>query len=334
MENINTSTSPLQDPTSDLQKKKNKTALIAGIVILISAILVHSLNFLISCVQNIELYGKWDLFSVNGILKLLFFNSGVIIGELLSFLPTVILFVYLIAFYKKNPAHATLKVHYIFRIARNLLGMFACVMSILINLSNSPEDIGADVLYFFDWTTAMVIAIISCVIVFTKFRYYKAARIVEIINFASAFVFNLANLIFHPENLTNILWYLSFVFWAAFVAFKVVFWFKCIDADTPARIPVKKKSTPQSVYQPPVQPVVPPIYQPPVQPVYQVPVQPTYQPVYQTPPQPVVQNTAPAVNPQGEDAEEKLTKLKRMLESGLITQEDFEKKKDEILENF
>ncbi len=314
MENINTSASPLQDPTSDLQKKKNKTALIAGIVILISAILVHSLNFLISFVQNIELYGEWYLYSISGIFKLLFLNSAVIIAELLSFLPTVILFVYLIAFYKKNPAHATLKVHYIFRIAHNLLGMFACVMLILTNLSNSPEDIGANVLYFFDWTTAMVIAIISCVIVFTKFRYYKVARIVEIINFASALVFNLADLIFYPENLTNILWYLAFVFWAVFVAFKVVFWFKCIDADTPARIPVKKKPTPQSVYQPPVQPVAPPVYQPPVQ----------------TAPQ----NFAPAVNPQGEDAEEKLTKLKRMLDAGLITQEDFEKKKDEILEKF
>ena len=121
-------------------------------------------------------------------------------------------------------------------------------------------------------------------------------------------------MIFHPENLTNILWYLGIVISAIFLGFKVVFWFKCIDADTPARIPVKKNPAPQPVYQPPVQPVAPPVYQPPVQ----------------TAPQ----NFAPAVNPQREDAEDKLTKLKRMLESGLITQEDFEKKKDEILEKF
>ena len=61
------------------------------------------------------------------------------------------------------------------------------------------------------------------------------------------------------------------------------------------------------------------------------PVQPA-QPVYQTPPQPVVQNTAPANNSQISDIEATLNSLRSLLESGMITQEDFEKKKAEILE--
>lgn len=119
--------------------------------------------------------------------------------------------------------------------------------------------------------------------------------------------------------------------------------------------PAKKPKPVMPVYNIPVQPVyqqpvAQPMYQTPVQPVaqpmYQAPVQPVAQPVYQAPVQPqftvptpvapvqapVVEDDKPTVmlRPE-ENFEKKLLDLKKLRDAGVLTDEDFDKKKAEIL---
>lgn len=303
MDNIIANTSPLQNQTSDLQNKQNKLALIAGLVILIGIISGTFLDLFYMLSQQIYSY------EIALIVKLLIMNAGSITAELIMNIPNFILSLYLIFFYKKNPAHAVLKTHYIARIAVNLLGAFVCFVSIIMDLNSYPDQIGAYVLNLSDYTTAMIIAVIFSIIVFTKFRYYKAARIVEIINLASYLIFLIIRFILSPENPKNPLWYIGAALSLTIIAFKIIFWFKCIDADTPSRIPQKKKPVPK------------PVYVQSVQPVYVQPIQPVYQPLVQ-----------PSTVTDNGDAEAKLLKIKHLLDSGLITQEEFEKKRAEIIE--
>lgn len=98
--------------------------------------------------------------------------------------------------------------------------------------------------------------------------------------------------------------------------------------------PVYQQPVAQPMYQTPVQPVAQPMYQAPVQPVYQAPVQPQF-----TAPTPVAPVQAPVVEydkptvmlrPE-ENFEKKLLDLKKLRDAGVLTDEDFEKKKAEIL---
>ena len=84
----------------------------------------------------------------------------------------------------------------------------------------------------------------------------------------------------------------------------------------------------------PVQPVAQPVYQQPAQPMYQRPVQPQFTaPTPVAPVQsPVVEDDKPTVmlRPE-ENFEKKLMDLKKLRDAGVLTDEDFEKKKAEIL---
>ena len=93
-----------------------------------------------------------------------------------------------------------------------------------------------------------------------------------------------------------------------------LFWFLVIKKGA-KKIKLAPQPMAQPVYQAPVQPVA--------QPMYQAPVQPVAQPMYQAPAQPMIRETSP---------EEKLENFKRLLDDGLISQEDFDKKKAEILD--
>ncbi len=96
--------------------------------------------------------------------------------------------------------------------------------------------------------------------------------------------------------------------------------------------PDRAENQAKPVYQAPVQQA----YQQPVRPVYQQPVRPVYQqpvqPVYQAPVQPV----AVAAKPEPKTLDqrlENLAKLKALLDSGAITQEEFEAMKQDAMKS-
>lgn len=99
--------------------------------------------------------------------------------------------------------------------------------------------------------------------------------------------------------------------------------------------PKEKKVVANASATPPIRPVQP--VRPTVQPVIPVvPVQPIYQPV--VPVQPVrpvtpVQPVPPAPTTQ-QSAEERLLSLKKLFDSNAITQEEYDKKREEILKDF
>lgn len=97
--------------------------------------------------------------------------------------------------------------------------------------------------------------------------------------------------------------------------------------------PVYQQPVAQPMYQRPVQPVAQPVYQQPVQPVAQPMYQRPVQPQFVTPVQaPVIEDDKPTVmlRPE-ENFEKKLVELKKLRDAGILTDEDFEKKKTEIL---
>lgn len=355
MENINTPLTPSGVP--DLPKSKSTAALISGILILVGSVA----SFIAYTLQEITFYGQ-------NASKMLVNILPFMLGQLLSYLPFVLIAIYMLACFRKNPAHALFKVP---------LVIFA-VLYILVSLvnvgiiSNYLENPG----YYDHWTDnelfdyiknaiyCLIFAVcyvIFSVTVFGRFKNYKLGKIFQIIYLSTYTVNLIINIILYSSDY-SIFSYIGIFFGIMTPVGMTVFWLVCIDASTKFRVPAKKSApkpsyipparpsyqpvytqptrpvaqpVTQPVYQSPVQPVSQPTYQPPVQPVYQVPVQPTYQPaqpVYQTPPQPVVQNTAPANNSQISDIEATLNSLRSLLESGMITQEDFEKKKAEILE--
>lgn len=354
MENINMPLTPSGVP--DLPKSKSTAALISGILILVGSVA----SFIAYTLQEITFYGQ-------NASKMLVNILLVMIGQFLYHLPFVLIAIYMLACFRKNPAHALFKVSLIICA---VLYIFVSLInvSIISNYLENPGYYGWSDNELFDYVKNAIYClifavcyIIFSVTVFGRFKNYKLGKVFQII-YVSTYTVNLIiNIILYSSGY-SIFSYLGIFFGIMTDVGMTVFWLVCIDASTKFRVPAKKSApkpsyvpparpsyqpvytqptrpvaqpVTQPVYQSPVQPVSQPTYQPPVQPVYQVPVQPTYQPaqpVYQTPPQPVVQNTAPANNSQISDIEATLNSLRSLLESGMITQEDFEKKKAEILE--
>lgn len=343
MENINTPLAPSGVPA--LPKSKSTAALISGILILVGSVS----SFIAYTLQQITLYGQ-------NASNLLFSILPFMLGQFLSYLPFVLIAIYMLACFRKNPAHALFKVSLIICAVLYILVSLTNVSPVLNYLEN-PGYYGwtDDVLFNYIKSTICFLVFAVCYIIFSvtvfgRFKNYKLGKIFQII-YVSTYAVNLIiNIILYSSGY-NIFSYIGIFFGIMTDVGMTVFWLVCIDASTQFRVPAKKKPLPkpsyvpparpsyqpvytqptrpvaqpvtQPVYQSPVQPVSQPTYQPPVQPVYQVPVQPTYQPaqpVYQTPPQPVVQNTVPVNNSQISDIEATLNSLRSLLESGMITQ--------------
>lgn len=345
MENINTSAPTLQEKKSGLLKDKKKMALIVAIMYLLGTIISETISSISSIISQIEYCNNASTY-VSGPEAWLPSVLGIVFAFFIHLIPYSLFFFYLLAFYKKNPAHGLAKTSYIFNI---LSGIFGFAISLITDLIIFRQEIAFG---NFDWLANeitgyliqifnLVATFIFCITFFSKFKLLKAARIFSIATAAVYIIRTTVNIIQYPEAYLDIS-ILYIILNLLYYAGMIIFWFVCIDKDTHSQIPEKKKKAPtvpypvaQPMYQPPVQPVAQPVYQAPVQPVaqpmYQAPVQPVAQPVYQPPVQPV-QNTAPAAAPSVSDAGVTLTKLKTLLDDGLITQEDFDKKKAEILE--
>ncbi len=138
-------------------------------------------------------------------------------------------------------------------------------------------------------------------------------------------------LYFRGDTIMSVFWVMDFmilVTGAILLCLGMMMVHKAASAESAQTVPVH-----QPVYQPPVQQ---PVYQQPIyqQPVYQQPVQqPVYQqPIYQQPVyQPPVQQPAQPA-PQQKDVFEQLTQLKQMLDMELISQEEYDAKKKQILD--
>ena len=336
MENINPFVSPLTGIDPEVQKKKAKAAVIFGTVILVGTVLSVILRTINSWFDpGIAPGGSYYSFYQELVL-----NSGYIAGYLTLAIPNILLSIYLLAGYKKNPAHGLFKASLILLVSNCIFGIFACTIALIAEIDSlsPPEIIANQLLFTLDYFTGLIFAVILCIVVFGKFRNYKLGRVIQIISLVLDVIFCVCNIIFniYGGNPIEPEWLIGIVVNIAMLAVKIAFWFVCIDKDTYASIPVKRLPAPQPVYappfmqqtpvQPPVQPVAPPVYQPPVQPVtppvYQQPVRPVAPPVYNPPVKPVIQD----------DEAAKLTKLRKLLADGLISHEDYEKKKNEILE--
>jgi hypothetical protein len=90
---------------------------------------------------------------------------------------------------------------------------------------------------------------------------------------------------------------------------------------------VKTAEPTVSLYTQPSAPIQQPAYQQPI-----APVQPTYQqPVYQQPVQPMYQQPVTPVGQKQVSDDEKLANFKKLLDEGIITQEQYDEKEREIL---
>lgn len=330
MENINTTITPLPK-ASGLPEKQKKAATILGIIILAGTVLAT----LIDCIYNVS----YSIDMYDDFFYALVFNSSYIIGSLIGIIPNILFSVYLLAFYKKNPAHATIKISYILCILLLGIIMFTKHIPFITSLSNYNYDqlpssylISNVNSLSYDILTC-ICSIVFCIVAFSRFKSYQLARIfrtVLMVAYITARVILYSSL----DTISEFVFFSYTVLWIAAHAAEVAFWFICIDKATPYHIPEKKKPvsypaynlpTPQIVIQPvvqpmpqqPVQPVVPPVYQPPVQPVAPPVYQPTVQPT-----------AAPASD---DDVEAKLLKINHLLKTGLITQDEYDKKKAEIL---
>lgn len=328
MENINTTATPLTK-ASGLPEKQKKAATILGIIILVGTVLATLIDSICNIIFYTEMYGD----SVHTITSV----SPVLMGNLISIIPNIIFSVYLLAFYKKNPAHATIKVYIFSLMAYDVLGIFSCIMSLVSTFDNyyygSPPEslIITPLVNLIDYILALAFTIIFCVVIFGKFKNYKLARIIQIASLVTYIVHRVVFYSLGTTIYTEAVWIICCAFASMVLAAKIAFWFICIDKATPYHIPEKKKPVSYPAYNLPtqqivIQPVVQPMPQQPVAPpVYQPPVQPVAPPIYQPPVQPTA---APATD---DDVEAKLLKINHLLETGLITQDEFDKKKAEIL---
>ena len=328
MENINTTATPLPK-ASGLPEKQKKAATILGIIILAGTVLARLIDIIYNVTYSIDMYD--DFFYALAI------NSGYIIGSLIGIIPNILFSVYLLAFYKKNPAHAIIKVYIFSLIANNVLSIFSCIMSLVSTLdkyyySSPPESlIITPLVNLINNILALAFSIIFCVVIFSKFKNYKLARIIQIASLVTYIVHRVVFYSLGTTIYTEAVWILCCAFASIVLAAKIAFWFICIDKATPYHIPEKKKPVSYPAYNLPtqqivIQPVVQPMPQQPVAPpVYQPPVQPVAPPIYQPPVQPTA---APATD---DDVEAKLLKINHLLETGLITQDEYDKKKAEIL---
>lgn len=336
MENINPFVSPLTGIDPEVQKKKANSALIFGVVTLVCSVFSVILGTIQSWIEP-GTYSYGYYYSTSEAIAI---NAGTIIGLLIFAIPNIVLSIYLLAGYKKNPAHGLFKASLILLVSNNIFGIFSCIagLSTNINMGVGSAAIANQLVATADYFFALICAIILCVVVFGKFRNCNFGRVIQIISLVLYVIFRICNIILniYGGNSIGPEWLIGIVINITMLAVKIAFWFVCIDKDTYASIPVKRLPAPQPVYappfmqqtpvQPPVQPVAPPVYQPPVQPVtppvYQQPVRPVAPPVYNPPVKPVIQD----------DEAAKLTKLRKLLADGLISHEDYEKKKNEILE--
>ncbi len=349
MENINTATPSLQEQKSALPKDKSKIAIIVAIMYLLGTIISSVISNISYIISEIEYYNNASLY-VSGPEAWLLPILATVIAFFMRLIPYTLFFIYLLAFYKKNPAHGLAKISYIIDVILNIFGL---VLSVISSFLIFRQDI---LLGYFDEVADqfitisinmfyLIAAFIFCITFFSKFKTYKVARIFSIAIAAVYIIRTTVGIIQYPESYADIsIMYiiLNLIYYASLI----IFWFVCIDKDTHSRIPKKKKKKEtvpypvvQTVYQPPVQPAAQPVHQPPVQPVskpvYQAPVQPVRpvaQPVYQPTVQPVAQSSVPSSASRISESKTTLINLKEMLDLGLITQEDFDKKKAEILE--
>ncbi len=325
MENINTNISSLQDQKPELTKSKQIIALVAGISLIVQ-ILESGISYLVSLfsvLHDTQMYGYGPAPLLNQLPGLL--------AQITSAAPLIPLFVYLIFFFKKNPVHGTVKVSVILSILSALFSILSTVASLIAYLVQDITEVYIiipnilSILYYF---ISVVVAIGLCVAVFTRFKHPIVPKIFQGLLALSYIIILIVRVIIFYNN-----FYFSegYIFELISLIAVTVFWFVCIDSSTYSRAPAKKKKAPKPVTQP-TQPVYQAPVQPVTQPVYQTPVQPVAQPVYQTPVQPVTQPPLSNVaQPREDDVQTKLLKLKKLFDDGLITQEEYDAKRAEII---
>ena len=284
------------------------------------------------------------------------------ITNVLGLAPFVLFSIYAIFFGKDKVNHALLSVSYIvFAVS----GIFSFVYIIILSIETIGNYIETE---FFEglivYITSMIFSLVPSALYavffiivakdipksFTKAKAFRIISIIsivlQILSLFSIVITQISNSIiigrFDETNFLNAI-FLQIATLLHTIPF-YLFW--CIVVK-----PAKKPKPVMPVYNipAPAQPVynAPPVnsgYTPmnaPAQPMYQRPVQPVAQPMYQRPVQPqfvtpvqapVVEDDKPTVmlRPE-ENFEKKLMDLKKLRDAGVLTDEDFEKKKAEIL---
>ncbi len=308
MENINVSNSPLRIKKAEISKTKQNIALITGVLFLVRNITSFSNAVFQSLISTHRFNTNPELPNyIMGLIPVLFAN-------LLTFIPNLLFALYLIVFYKKNPGHGSVKAYclitsisYVIAIINNVFGLVAYA-----DLSPVYSDI------ILNNNIALCSAILNLIAMiglsaaaFSNFKNYKTVRFFQGLTVATYVITNVIRMIYISDYFSDIITNLSMISSAIIMVIITIFWFVCIDADTYKIIKEKKKSVPRPVYR---------------QPVYQTPVQPIAKPV-----NPAVQNKYPTANLYNEE-ELKILKIRNLLDKGLITQEEYDQKKAEIIE--
>lgn len=265
--------------------------------------------------------------------------AEVLIRNIFSHSPFILFGVYALFFAKKKINHPLLWISYIvFAVKRiimffeydGLRRMFTSSISALeelfdvnLQMASIHLSVALDGWYYL---LAFLFSIVFIIDTIKNFQLAKASKILAGVLLVTL---GLAELLVLPNTISflfddeleyafnNIL---VLILKLAEVVPFLLFWILVIKKGA-KKIKLAPQPMAQPVYQAPVQPVAQPMYQRPVQPQFVTPVQ-----------APVIEDDKPTVmlRPE-ENFEKKLMELKKLRDAGILTDEDFEKKKTEIL---
>lgn len=286
--------------------------------------------------------------------------AEVLIRNIFSHSPFILFGVYALFFAKKKINHPLLWISYIVFAAKRIImffeynglkSMFTRPLFALEEFFDGNLNMASVYLsWALDNWYYLLAFIVSIVFIIDIIKNFQLAKVSKILAGVLLVTFGLAELLVLPNTISflfddGLKYALSntivLILNLAEVVPFLLFWFLVIKKGA-KKIKLAPQPVAQPVYQAPVQPVAQPVYQQPVaQPMYQQPVQPVAQPVYQRPVQPqfvtpvqapVIEDDKPTVmlRPE-ENFEKKLMELKKLRDAGILTDEDFEKKKTEIL---